>query len=133
MFQERLVSQATLHYTDEGMLWECASGIKLRHDQNIFSTKWKADWKTTIGRKGPDPSPSADAVRLDGATNSCYESWNDWVSAYSERPLFDWRDRFPAIAGVAKNFASALYLIYAAGLWRENMLSGFCGDVIRGR
>ena len=74
VFQERLVSPATLHYTDEDMLWECASGIKLGHDQIIFNAKWKADWKTTMGRKCPDPSVLADAVRLDGATKNSYES-----------------------------------------------------------
>jgi hypothetical protein len=27
-FQERLTSVATLHYTNEGMMWECANGIR---------------------------------------------------------------------------------------------------------
>lgn len=121
VFQERLVSPATLHYTDEGMLWECVRGIKLGHYQNVFSTKWKAHWKTTINTQEPT---SMTAIKSSEGLGDICESWNEWICAYSERDLFDCRDKFPAIAGVAKTFANAFKLSYAAGLWKENLISG---------
>lgn len=54
-FQERLVSIASLHYTDEGMVWECASRIALEHDQGYRRFKWKSDWKSLMRRQSMSP------------------------------------------------------------------------------
>jgi hypothetical protein len=48
-FQERLVSIASLHYTDEGMVWECASGMFPEHDYERRGFEWKSDWKRLVG------------------------------------------------------------------------------------
>ena len=42
VFQERLVSPATLHYTNKGKIWECNEGIVLGHQQTPTSVAWKA-------------------------------------------------------------------------------------------
>ena len=124
VFQERLVSPATLHYTDEGMVWECAVGAKVEHDQNVFNTKWKSNWKATMNGKIQDQAQPGAAGESEPEKYHCFESWYDWICAYSERDLYDNDDKFPAIAGVAKTFASAFGLTYAAGLWTEDMISG---------
>ncbi|KAI9771982.1 MAG: hypothetical protein M1839_002575 [Geoglossum umbratile] len=124
VFQERLVSTATLHYTNEGMVWECASGISLEHDQSLSSVRWKADWKAVMDRKSPTPKTPSNVRQTEVTANDPYENWNDWVCAYSQRNLSDVKDKFPAIAGVAKTFASVFGLTYAAGLWEENIVSG---------
>ncbi|KIW89158.1 uncharacterized protein Z519_10010 [Cladophialophora bantiana CBS 173.52] len=43
VFQERLVSPAALHYTDEGMLCECGNGLFLEHHQDVSRVKRKED------------------------------------------------------------------------------------------
>jgi hypothetical protein len=118
------VSAATLHYTDEGMVWECANGISLEHDQNLSSVRWKANWKDVMDRRSFNQANSSNVGQIEGAINDQYENWNEWVCAYSERTLHDWCDKFPAMAGVAKTLASVFELTYAAGLWRENIISG---------
>ncbi|KIY02929.1 uncharacterized protein Z520_01394 [Fonsecaea multimorphosa CBS 102226] len=123
VFQERLVSPATLHYTDEGMLWECVSGLFLEHHQNVSQVKWKEDWKIAIdGGHALVPQPSIGKGKR--KTKDPHRSWKDWLCAYSERNLYEFEDKFPAMAGVAKTFATTFGLRYAAGLWRENMVSG---------
>jgi hypothetical protein len=44
VFQERLVSPRTLHYINEGILWECAKGIS----QSYTGVDWKVQWKRVI-------------------------------------------------------------------------------------
>jgi hypothetical protein len=48
VFQERLVSVATLHYTEECMVWECRHSTELAHSQNVSITGWKAHWQSVI-------------------------------------------------------------------------------------
>jgi hypothetical protein len=60
-FQERLVSAATLHYTEEGMIWEFANGISLEHNQNLRNFEWKADWKALMDRRVSRPSKCIEA------------------------------------------------------------------------
>lgn len=124
VFQERLVSTATLHYTDEGMVWECAHGTCLDHDQNISSVRWKAKWREVINQASLDPSNAGFIGALEKDRNAI---WYEWINAYSERHLYDSQDKFPAIAGVAKKFAQVFGLpegSYVAGLWKENFVAG---------
>ena len=123
VFQERLVSAATLHYTDEGLLWECAKGIKLARDQGFHRNDWKKQWKTVIDAASVSVSGNQ---KHDGVNEkeAVLRSWNDWVAAYSERELYDFTDRLHAIAGVAKTLANRFGLTYAAGLWQEHIVEG---------
>jgi len=115
VFQERLVSTATLHYTDEGMVWECAHGTRPGHDQNVYGVPWKANWRSIVGQPSREAPPRA-------ASQTAF--WFDWICAYSARDLYDTRDKFPAIAGMAKVFEQKLGSTYLAGLWKDDILAG---------
>lgn len=120
VFQERLVSTATLHYTDEGMLWECASETRMDHAQSVSNHPWKAKWRDMMNRAN---SKTSDRRTDPQPGRSPYEAWHEWICAYSERNLYNSEDKFPAIAGVAKTFAHQFDLgvgAYVAGLWRGN-------------
>jgi Heterokaryon incompatibility protein (HET) len=121
VFQERLVSTATLHYTDEGMVWECVRGTQLSHGQNASCASWKGAWRDLL-KQATLSSSGAAKLRMLGKTPN--EIWYDWISAYSERLLFDVEDKFIAIAGVAKTFGRVFNLTYVAGLWLEHFVSG---------
>lgn len=115
VFQERLVSVASLHYTNEGLVWECAHGTFIAHDQRVVPASWKRDWQNSLSQFA--------LGRQDR-----YHPWCQWICAYSERDLYDSQDKFPAIAGVAKRFANHLGMqearSYVAGLWVEDFRSG---------
>jgi hypothetical protein len=120
VFQERLVSTATLHYTDEGMVWECAHGTRPGHDQNVHGLPWKADWRRVLGHGSRD----APLGRPLPGGKSQNDLWFDWICAYSARDLYDNRDKFPAIAGMANVFEQKLGSTYVAGLWTHDIVVG---------
>lgn len=131
VFQERLVSTATLHYIDEGMVWECAHGTQVDCNQNISDVvRWKSAWRDIMSQSSSDFPP---AYLTSRAARNRYNAWYDWVSAYSERDLTEITDKFPAMAGVAKKLAQKNGLIdfpgttneaYVAGLWKEDFEAG---------
>jgi len=121
VFQERLVSTATLHYTDEGLVWECVNGIQMSHDQNPHCLPWKAEWRGLLKQMNVGLS-NISMTSKQGKTPN--DVWYDWVNAYSERNLYDATDKFPAIAGVTRKFAQAFHFTFVAGLWKEDFLSG---------
>ncbi|OQV06552.1 hypothetical protein CLAIMM_11102 [Cladophialophora immunda] len=129
VFQERLVSPATLHYTDEGMVWECAEGIQMAQDQSYHNIAWKKQWRDVLNAASalaPDAFTSDKQHQGETATvrDAILRSWYEWVSAYSERQLYDRLDRFPAVAGMAQTLSLTFNLTYAAGLWQQDLVRG---------
>ena len=119
VFQERLVTCATLHYTDKGLVWECASGRKVGHDSGLDQKDWKREWQDFMGRMSPaSPNRNLKQRRVS------LQNWYNWVSAYSRRNLYKSTDKFLAIAGLARTFADIFSLNYAAGLWKEDIVHG---------
>jgi hypothetical protein len=121
VFQERLLSAATLHYTDEGMVWECAQKISLGHHQSVIKYPWKGNWRKLMRQASLDPSDEAVSAALGMNKN---EIWYEWINAYSQRDLYDNGDKFPAIAGLAKTFADVFRQEYVAGLWKDTFIEG---------
>lgn len=123
IFQERLVSVSTIHYTREGLIWECVSDTCLKHKQNLTSAHWKGQWNDIVNRRRFNFT-----MNIENAVSAQdkFVVWHQWVNAYSSRKLHTWTDKFPAIAGVAKTFAEAFNLTWCAGLWRENLI----GDLL---
>ena len=115
---------ATLHYTDEGMLWECAEGIYAGHDQRTTSGRLKPMWQSLMSQDGSGLSRMFAVNRL---ARSHYDVWYDFICSYSERDLYYVHDKLPAIAGVATKFAQRFELThntYLAGSWEEDFLTG---------
>ncbi len=123
-FQERLVSVASLHYTDEGMVWECASGIFPENDQGYRQFEWKSDWKTLVESRLIYHADQTSQSRSMNVWEHQYDLWNSWVSEFSARKLSFSTDKLPAMAGIARSFAMKFRLRYVAGLWEENLISG---------
>lgn len=123
IFQERLVSVSTIHYTNEGLIWECVTDTCLKHNQNLTSVRWKSQWNDLVNLKRHNL-----AKNNENAVNAQdkFVVWHQWINAYSSRNLFAWTDKFPAIAGVTKTFAETFDLTWCAGLWQQNLL----GDLL---
>lgn len=124
-FQERLVSVASLHYTDEGMVWECASETKLEHDQRCRPDEWKINWVSMANDelvRRITPAPITPKLRRPPKDE--YDFWSQWVSEFSKRQLSFIDNKLPAMAGVASSYADKFRYTYLAGLWKENLPSG---------
>jgi hypothetical protein len=125
VFQERLVSIATLHYTDEGIMWECVDGIRMESDQDYSKVDWKQQWKAVMDAPHSNAGEKEQTlVHASDPHENVLSSWKNWTEAYAERHLFDFEDRLPAIAGVAKTLSEKFGFNYAAGLWQEDVLGG---------
>ena len=127
-FQERLVSVASLHYTNQGMVWECA-------DAEIIETKhWKVQrpsatlknqWAEL--RPGGPRGPRRDSIYAIEPTATSHKhllSWYDFVHEYTAKILTKDTDTLLAIAGVARAFQQETSMKFLAGLWDQDLLSG---------
>jgi hypothetical protein len=144
VFQEALVSPASLRYTICGIEWECSQGLFDRNGNSIHISPmihpisrqplkriW-ANFLVTCRRlhlqvASDDAYPHRSSQ--DAATRLAY-MWNDFVSTFSQKRLTMKRDKLPAVAGIASSFARELNWNYAAGLWEEHLKIGltWCRD-----
>lgn len=119
VFQERMLSPATIHFTEHQMLWDCR---ELRASENwpmgIPDQRKTGDslssllWKQLLLTK---PGVEATQKGLE---------WHVIVQEYSEMQLTVPSDRLLALSGVANAFATAWRRVpeeYVAGMWRSTL------------
>ncbi|KAF4625917.1 hypothetical protein G7Y89_g12246 [Cudoniella acicularis] len=127
VLQERSLSLRKLQYQATGLVWTCpaASAIEI------------TPWNTTPARfqtrsmelhRIPHYHLPAlldlgveDPVENDDGTLSW---WYHQVSDYMKRSLTYRKDRFPAIAGIAREFSKRTGYHYASGIWLEDFQRG---------
>jgi hypothetical protein len=127
-FPERLVSPASLHYTDEGMFWECAERFVSETGTGTTPyspAAWKKAW--LLARRGeatvlPEYLGTDNQISIEKAT--LLRNWRDFVRDYSARALTQSTDKLPAVASIARALAKQASMTYMAGLWKEDFLSG---------
>ena len=100
-FQERLVSPASLHYTDEGMFWECAE--RFISETGTGTTPytpaaWKKAW--LVARHGeatvlPEHLGTDNQLSIEKAT--LLRNWRDFVRDYSARALTKVLTNYPRL------------------------------------
>jgi hypothetical protein len=139
-FQERLVSPATLHFTDCGMIWECRSTIETEvgwpkisrkafmGGNLFFADSSKQLWKHA-NEEGHGLVPSTKPEASLAQRMRALDFWYFAVESYSEKDLTYQRDRLPALAGVASRTASKFGFTYLAGIWKEDIARGLCWRV----
>ncbi|KAK4444165.1 heterokaryon incompatibility protein-domain-containing protein [Podospora aff. communis PSN243] len=121
VLQERLASPATLHFTDNGMVWECCLGNETELTNSniqVRTTKWR--WSSTTGAlpTGVVADPDRETALL--------TTWYLTVEIYSKTILTFETDRLPAVAGIAAKLSRILGLTYLAGMWIEDLAYGLC-------
>ncbi|KAF7874545.1 uncharacterized protein EAF02_008522 [Botrytis sinoallii] len=62
----------------------------------------------------------------DMVTEKYYELWRKMVQDYNNRKLTHRSDKFPALSGLALEFAYLLNDEYVAGLWKKDIVRGLC-------
>lgn len=103
--QERLLPPALLHYTPDGMIWECRTHCVWEHGEGHPTTGMLKAMSQFTG-----------IVDMDFL-------WQRVVQDYSARILTVPSDKLPAIAGVAQYFRSTRSEDdeYLAGIWRDTI------------
>ncbi|KAK3986801.1 heterokaryon incompatibility protein-domain-containing protein [Cladorrhinum sp. PSN332] len=127
--QERMVAQRVLHYTPQGMFWECNTHLCAEppwievQEPKRLTPKLVARWHHHTRR-----SRAPEATELQQETEfDAYDILMDWfgcIEMYSGRELTFPSDKLPAVAGLAAIFELALPGAgqYLAGLWSGHIV-----------
>lgn len=135
IFQERILSPRTVHFTRNQVVWECRT--KYLDEDMIYryraTTKAGSlafsEFKTAhVGyQAGPNDPPkmSEEAGKVERATRNRW--YADMISSeFSKRNFtcYDQGDRLNAIVGVARIFQRTVPDPYLAGLWQADLAYG---------
>lgn len=111
-FQERLLPPRVVHFTQHELIFECREGFWC--ECGIYKTHG-------CNQTTPKLSYNQMITKV-GLENS--ERWHDIVSEYSRLDLSFYKDRLPAISGIAKHLQSTSRQElgkYLAGLWEGSL------------
>ncbi|KAH6999147.1 heterokaryon incompatibility protein-domain-containing protein [Ilyonectria sp. MPI-CAGE-AT-0026] len=137
--QERLLSPALLHFSNEQLVWECQEGLIFEQNGMVRSRS------TNRGDVADELTNSFIVLRRNyntGTISPKFEAWYELVEEFSSRNLTVDADILPAIAGAALRFrtltgrdqTSTGKITYVAGLWEEDLHRGlFWGARIKKR
>ena len=116
-FQEWMLSPRKLHWTKNGLFWECKSIFGICEDNTPCVDWTKMEEAPLIFQLPPQ--------------EALVGSWYELVSKYSARNLSYGRDRLAAIQGVASQLAQKHNVEYRAGLFRYYLANGLCWSRVR--
>ncbi|KAI0010047.1 heterokaryon incompatibility protein-domain-containing protein [Xylariaceae sp. FL0662B] len=117
VFQERLVSQRTIHFGTRQLYWNARStggneqwpkGIPFEADGVVMNDILWDEWESII-----DPFHPSDDI---------FTHWSNLVEYYSEKELTYPTDKLAAISGLAREIQKIRGGEYLAGLWEKNLL-----------
>lgn len=143
VLQERILSPRSLYFCEGQLFWECREqhaceclpkGVPLELITDIKEpmaaevVPIKA-FETAVERvKSVDPwevrMADNDTPWVHRQYEDAYMVWNDILESYARCALTNPGDKFVAISGVAKDFATAINDEYLAGLWRGDFIPG---------
>lgn len=112
--QERALSPAIIHYTPESMYWECNQCIASEAFLNGSHI-----WYETEGT-GRDRIRS---LSTQSDREEIYSFWRKFINRYAGMEMTYTKDRFPALAGIARLLDELIDDNFVAGFWE--------GDIIR--
>lgn len=124
VLQEKALSVRRLHYQSTGLFWHCQAVTSTEIRPTLLQPHLDARELHRIPHKSLPP-------RIDYGINFQREGdsvplawWYAQVSDYAARQLTFKKDRFPAIAGLASEFAKRTGYHYMAGIWAEDFRRG---------
>jgi hypothetical protein len=113
--QERALSTRIIHFTDEGIRWECLNQTlseDLRFCPPSFISKLSELTHSGTNR-------SANLHRVHGF-------WRYMLMEYTSRKLTFRSDLLPALSGVAAQMHELQGSTYLAGLWKDHIIEDLC-------
>jgi hypothetical protein len=112
--QERALSTRIIHFTDEGVKWECRSAFQ-SEDSRSCPRSYLNKWVELESKK----SRSDFRWQL-----QCF--WKKLPMDYTSRQIKFRSDLLPALAGVAARMKKLNGSQYFAGLWKDRMMEDLC-------
>ncbi|CAG8961512.1 hypothetical protein HYFRA_00013863 [Hymenoscyphus fraxineus] len=124
VYQERMLSTRTLHFSRYEMFFECKSSIQcecdcIRLQDSIPGTSVpliKVEYSDTLEMYRNGQEAMKREIEYHGA-----RLWRTMVCSYTALLLTKSKDRLPAISGLAKQLASGRKSRYLAGLWEQTL------------
>jgi hypothetical protein len=116
--QERFLPSRTIFFTGSEVFWEC----RQKFVSETFLTKSDLPerfWEFHYSNEGRNRKLSKGL-------------WLKLMNSYSACDLTMARDKLVAISGLASVFHSELKEEYIAGMWREDLVSQLCWDILGG-
>ena len=111
--QERTLSPAIIHYTPEKIYWECNQSIA----SEAFLNGAYA-WRETTG-SGRDRIRS---LSRQSERQQIYSFWRTFINRYAGMEMTFNRDRFPAVAGIARLLGELIDDNLIAGFWEGDLI-----------
>ncbi|KAF2006123.1 HET-domain-containing protein, partial [Amniculicola lignicola CBS 123094] len=115
IYQERLLSPRVLHFGQLELAWECytCTACECTQSDNLHTTlSNKIEHSQMMGRTTP-----MEVYR---------NAWRNMIQEYSQLKFTFVKDKFPALAGLAKQMQKYRQSDYYAGLWVDS----FIGDLL---
>ncbi|KAF2009125.1 HET-domain-containing protein, partial [Aaosphaeria arxii CBS 175.79] len=143
VYQERVLSQRVIHFSDDELLWECrgrfaceCGSAQARTSQIATVKQGQADGRAgSTWRVGYSAANSAGYNFDDHVAHNTGEAvhrpkrYRAMVSDYTRLHLTFARDRLPAFAGIARLYGGAGRGDYVAGLWTGSLASDLLWEV----
>jgi hypothetical protein len=133
VLQETILSNRILWYDADQLRWNCNSSIVAETQQSnisrISNPPKKAIFKIpTIESSSTTTTHKAESYAqvVDMGLPKDLEWWYSTLEDYTNREITYPDDRFPGIAGLAKEFSRRTGYHYVCGVWRENLIQGLC-------
>ncbi|KFY28132.1 hypothetical protein V491_00621 [Pseudogymnoascus sp. VKM F-3775] len=122
--QERYLSERILYYGKRQLYWECRGLLCAADGDEPDKYNESQFWRW---HHGPKDSLSTTTTGADITTQRYRElcsTWYNILEQYSKRNLTIASDKFPALSGVAAQFAQLTGDTYIAGLWERDLVVG---------
>jgi hypothetical protein len=120
--QERALASRVIHFTSEGVRFECPTHFKAE-DGQVSAPGYISQWReleAELGKVGLNRGKS-EALR-----DKMQRFWRLMLSDYTQRDI-SWRtDLLPALSGVAGRMQALHGADYLAGLWSDRLVEDLC-------
>jgi hypothetical protein len=124
VLQEKALSVRNLHYQHAGLFWHCQTVSSTEIRPGLLQPHLDVKELHRIPRKSLPVRIDYDIHYHIYGDPSTLAWWYFQVSDYTTRQLTFKKDRFPAIAGLAREFAHRTGYHYMAGIWAEDFQRG---------
>jgi hypothetical protein len=124
VLQEKALSVRSLRYQHTGLFWHCQTATSTEVRPSLVQRHLDIKELHTIPHKSLPARIDYDIHYQLYGDPATLAWWYIQVSDYTTRQLTFKKDRFPAIAGLAREFADRTGYHYMAGIWMEDFQRG---------
>ncbi|KAH7160441.1 heterokaryon incompatibility protein-domain-containing protein [Dactylonectria estremocensis] len=118
--QERVLSARIVHFTEEGVIWECKQ-VTRSEDRMARPAGPLSKWSQFEAVRNISDTKERKTMRKKLQT-----SWRELMTEYTQRNITKRKDIMPAISSIAARMHSFIDAPYLAGLWHDRFIEDLC-------